>query len=79
MAKKQTLQYAFHNPNTPAKTADFLLELFLEVDQKKIDDALQRANESQEASQPQDNIPEPGRHAARLHFIRCSRADFVSF
>lgn len=59
MAKKHTLHYAFHNPNTPAKTADFLLKLFLEVDQKKIDDALQRANESQEAAQPQDNIPEP--------------------
>lgn len=59
MTKKQTLHYTFHNPNPPAKTADFLLKLFMEVDQKKIDDALQRAYESQEAAQPQDNIPEP--------------------
>ena len=57
MAKKQTLHYAFHNPNPPAKTADFLLKLCLEVDQRKIDAALQKAYESQDSSQAQDRLP----------------------
>ena len=58
MAKKQTLHYTFHDPNPPAKTADFLLKLFLEVDQKKIDAALQKAYESPEDTQKYHKISE---------------------
>ena len=35
MAKKQPLHCTFHNPNSAARTAEFLLRLFLEVGQKK--------------------------------------------
>lgn len=58
MAKKQTLNYTFHDPNPPVKTADFLLKLFLEVDQKKIDAALQKAHESPEDTQEYNKISE---------------------
>ena len=39
--KQQTLNIRFHNPNTSEDTADYLLKLLSEANQKKLEQALQ--------------------------------------
>ncbi len=51
--RKQKLNYRFHNPNPADVTADYILKIFMEVNKKKVDQALkevadQHANESKE-------------------------------
>lgn len=41
--KKQKLNYRFHNPNTASVTADYLLEILIEANSKKVEQAIQRA------------------------------------
>lgn len=41
--KKRKLNYRFHNPNTAAETADCLLEILLEANTRKAEEAIQRA------------------------------------
>lgn len=53
------LRYTFHNPNSPARTAEFLLRLFLEVGQKKLDEALQAASAAPDTPPEPDRSPEP--------------------
>lgn len=38
--KKCKLNYRFHNPNTPEKTADYIVKLFVEVNENKVKRAL---------------------------------------
>ena len=44
--KKTKLHFTFHNPNTPEATADFLVKLFIEVNQPKIEQAIREAQEA---------------------------------
>ena len=41
--KRRKLNYRFHNPNPAAATADYLLKLFLEANQDKVQLAIQAA------------------------------------
>ncbi|MCM1083518.1 MAG: hypothetical protein NC393_11375 [Clostridium sp.] len=41
--KKQKLNYRFHNPNTASVTADYLLEILIEANSKKVEQAIQKA------------------------------------
>lgn len=43
--QKQTLNYRFHNPNTPAVTAEYILKVFMEVNSKKVEKAIQKEAE----------------------------------
>jgi len=43
--KKQKLNYRFHNPNTAEVTADYILKVFIEVNMKKVERAMQEAAE----------------------------------
>lgn len=51
--KETKLTYSFFNPNTVEDTANYLLKLFVEVNQRKVDEAIQRA--AQEL--PENRIP----------------------
>ena len=51
--KKQKLNYRFHNPNPADVTADYILKVFMEVNEKKVEEAIKMAanqlnNEKQE-------------------------------
>lgn len=41
--KKQKLNYRFHNPNPAEVTADYILKVFIEVNEKKVEQALKAA------------------------------------
>ncbi len=43
--KKRKLNYRFHNPNTESVTAEHILKVFMEVNEKKVEDAIQNATE----------------------------------
>ncbi|MBD5472844.1 MAG: hypothetical protein HDR20_08090 [Lachnospiraceae bacterium] len=38
--KKQKLNYRFHNPNPADVTADYILKIFIEVNEKKVEQAI---------------------------------------
>lgn len=42
---KKKLNYRFHNPNSAEDTADFLCKLLVEVNQDKVEKAIQKAAE----------------------------------
>lgn len=39
--KRRKLNYRFHNPNTEEETADYILKLFVEVNENKVERVLQ--------------------------------------
>lgn len=41
--KKRKLEYHFHNPNTAEETADYILKVFIEVNKKKVEEAVKMA------------------------------------
>lgn len=41
--KKRKLNYRFHNPNTAAETADYILKVFMEVNAGKVEAAIREA------------------------------------
>ena len=41
--KKRKLNYQFHDPNPAATTADYLLKIFMEANQEKVQLAIQDA------------------------------------
>lgn len=41
--KQRKLNYRFHNPNTAAKTADYILKIMMEANEKKVEQAIQAA------------------------------------
>lgn len=43
MQKKRKLNYRFHNPNTAAATADYILKIFIEANAGKVERAIQKA------------------------------------
>lgn len=48
---KQTLNFRFHNPNTAEETAEYLLTILIQANQKKIEQALKIAAESKRLSE----------------------------
>lgn len=42
---RKKLNYRFHNPNTVETTADYILKVFMEVNEKKVKQAMQEAAE----------------------------------
>lgn len=40
MAQKRKLNFRFHNPNTPEATAEYLMKIFIEVNQQKVEKIL---------------------------------------
>ena len=44
--KKPKLHYTFHNPNSVEATADFLVKLFIEVNQPTVEQAIRQAQEA---------------------------------
>lgn len=43
---RRRLNYRFHNPNTVETTADYILKVFMEVNEKKVERAMQEAAEN---------------------------------
>lgn len=41
--KKQKLNYRFHNPNSAEVTADYILKVFIEVNEGKVEQAIKAA------------------------------------
>ena len=39
--QKRKLNYRFHNPNSAAATADYILKVFIEVNAKKVERVMQ--------------------------------------
>ena len=56
MAKRPKLNYIFHNPNSPEVTADFLLELFIEVNAGKVERAIRAAVGQDMVAQPENTV-----------------------
>lgn len=42
--KKQKLNYRFHDPNDPAVAAEYILKVFVEANQKKVDKVIREAS-----------------------------------
>lgn len=43
--KKRRLNYRFHNPNSEAATADYILKIFIEANARKVEAAIREAAE----------------------------------
>lgn len=46
MKKKPKLNYIFHNPNSTEDTADFLVKIFIEVNQPKVEQMIRQAQKA---------------------------------
>ena len=53
--KERKLNYRFHNPNPTAATADYLLKIFMEANQEKVQLAIQAAADTADDSGENDN------------------------
>jgi len=52
--QKPKLNYRFHNPNSLAETADYILKIFLEVNEKKVEAAIKKAGEEKVNTEEND-------------------------
>lgn len=41
--REKKLNFRFHDPNSEARTTEYILELFFEVDREKVETAVQQA------------------------------------
>ena len=57
--KKRTLNYRFHNPNPTAATADYLLKIFMEANQEKVQLAIQAAADTADGFGKKENEGRP--------------------
>ena len=57
--KERKLNYRFHNPNPTAATADYLLKIFMEANQEKVQLAIQVAANTADGSGEKDNKGRP--------------------
>ena len=57
--KKRKLNYRFHNPNPTAATADYLLKIFMEANQEKVQLAIQAAADTADGSGKKGNEGHP--------------------
>ena len=46
--KKQKLHYRFHDPNDPAVAAEYILKVFVEANQKKVEKVIRDASREKE-------------------------------
>lgn len=53
--KERKLNYRFHNPNPTAATADYLLKIFMEANQEKVQLAIQAAANGPDGASEKDN------------------------
>ena len=44
--KKQKLNFRFHNPNTAEETANYMVKIFIEANEKKVEQAIRLATEA---------------------------------
>lgn len=49
MLKKRKLNYIFYNPNTAEVTAEYILKIMIEANEKKVEKAIQKASEEKKA------------------------------
>lgn len=42
--REKKLNFRFHDPNSESRTAEYILELFFEVDREKVERAIQAAD-----------------------------------
>ena len=57
--KERKLNYRFYNPNPTAATADYLLKIFMEVNQEKVQLAVQAAADTADGSGEKDDEGRP--------------------
>lgn len=53
--KKRKLNYRFHNPNPAAVAADYILQICIEANAKKVETAIQKATEGAPLSDEKPN------------------------
>ena len=41
--KKQKLHYRFHDPNDPAVAAEYIMKVFVEANEKKVEETIREA------------------------------------
>lgn len=46
--KKKKLNYRFHDPNDPAVAAEYILKVFIEANQKKVEEVIREASREKE-------------------------------
>lgn len=49
--KKIKLNYRFHDPNDPAVAAEYILKVFIEANQKKVEEAIRKASMEKQVSE----------------------------
>lgn len=42
--KKKKMNYRFHDPNDPAVAAEYILKVFIEANQKKVEEVIRKAS-----------------------------------
>ncbi len=57
--KERKLNYRFHNPNPTAAIADYLLKIFMEANQEKVQLAVQAAADTADGSGEKDDEGRP--------------------
>ena len=49
--KKIKLNYRFHDPNDPAVAAEYILKVFIEANQKKVEAVIRKASMEKQVSE----------------------------
>ena len=49
--KKKKLNYRFHDPNDPAVAAEYILKVFIEANQKKVEEVIRKASMDKHVSE----------------------------
>ena len=49
--KKKKFNYRFHDPNNPAVAAEYILKVFIEANQKKVEEAIRKASMEKQISE----------------------------
>ena len=51
VVKKKKLNYRFHDPNDPAVAAEYILKVFIEANQKKVEEVIRKASMEKQISE----------------------------
>ncbi|WP_200786706.1 hypothetical protein [Clostridium sp. Marseille-P3244] len=49
--KRKKLNYRFHDPNDPAVAAEYILKVFIEANQKKVEEVIRKASMEKQISE----------------------------
>ena len=52
--KKKKLNYRFHDPNNPAVAAEYILKVFIEANQKKVEEVIRKASMEKQVSENEE-------------------------